>query len=92
MAEQTGASETKPKIGIQAQVVRVCVRCGAPGVYKSSADRDWDHVPGIQVSASDARIGQFVGETCPNCGAARSKPGRPKHVFKAKRGWLFGFG
>jgi hypothetical protein len=92
MAEQTSSSETKPKIGIQAQVIPTCGGCGAPGVYKSSADHAWDSVPGIQVSPGDVRMGQFVGEICPNCGAARSKPGRPKHVFKAKRGWLFGFG
>jgi hypothetical protein len=91
MTEQISISETKPKIGIQAQIIRACGRCGAPGVYKSSVDRGWDSVPGVQVDPGDVRIGQFVGEICPNCGAARSKPGRPKHVAKKKKGWLFGF-
>lgn len=85
-------SAIKPKIGIQAQVIKACGSCGAPGVYKSSADKDWDTVPGIQVNPGDLRLGQFVGEICPNCGSARSKPGRERQVFKAKRGWLFGFG
>ena len=88
-------SETKaalaPKIGIVAQVIKKCDNCNAPGVYQDAADPQWDCVPGVQVPRSDERYGKYVGETCPNCGEKRKKIGKPIHVFKAKRGWFFGF-
>jgi len=77
----------KPLIGIQGRVITACV-CGAPGVWKSKHDPDWQHVPGVLLPRSDERIGRWVGTTCPNCGRRRTAPEKPVVLMRGKPGWL----
>lgn len=49
---------------LEAEVIRACGNCGAGGKYHD--------VPDVNVGCFDpSRKGEYVGETCPNCGAER---------------------
>ena len=54
-------------------VMRACMGCGAPGVYKhhESILAGW---PGCYVEAGDERANQSVGDVCPNCHIRRPEP------------------
>lgn len=56
------------KQSLHANVIRACWNCGAPGF--------WHNTPGVNVGCyapeKVTRLGEdFVGTTCPNCGALR---------------------
>jgi hypothetical protein len=57
--------------GLSATVHLACEQCRAPGVYtdEPKIQMDW---PGCYVEPGDPRVGQSVGDRCPNCRASRS--------------------
>lgn len=62
---------------LEAEVIRACTNCGAPGFYHD--------VPDVNVGCFDpARKGRFVGDTCPNCHKARTPPEK-RGVIWSKR-------
>jgi hypothetical protein len=69
MSEQGENVELVRRQSLEAVVIKACA-CGAPGAYHSdpSIKASW---PGCWVEDLDPLNHQPVGETCPNCGAAR---------------------
>lgn len=72
---------------LEAEVIRACANCGAPGTYHD--------VPDVNVGCFDPlRRGQWVGEVCPNCGKDRTPPEKrgtiwSKHFYPASTpNWL----
>jgi hypothetical protein len=66
---------------LEAEVIRACRSCGAPGFYHD--------VPDVNLGCFDpSRKGQYVGEICPNCDSERARPERKgviwsKHFYPA---------
>ncbi len=56
---------------VEAIVLRACRYCGAPAVYKSSDDRNFDQWPGVLVPPDSPRVGEPIGRRCPNCQSTR---------------------
>lgn len=56
--------------GLSATVHLACEHCQAPGVYsdQSAIQAGW---PGCYVEPGDERVGQSVGDRCPNCHGSR---------------------
>lgn len=64
MIEQSSLVAAHRKQALYATVIKACGNCGAGGVYHN--------VEGVNVGCYDpSRLGQPVGDTCPNCGASR---------------------
>lgn len=65
---------------LAASVIPACGGCRAPGSYVSheSVRAGW---PGCYVEPDDERLGQRVGDECPNCGASRVGTERPLGVI-----------
>lgn len=70
MSDQNSGARTWRSQGLHATVHCACPHCQAPGVYTydESIRVGW---PGCYVDPVDDRVGQPVGDTCPNCEASR---------------------
>jgi hypothetical protein len=65
--------------------LHACPHCGAPGVYKNDAHNRM-HWPGI-VDAK--RVGQPVGNICPNCHKSRKSDSYHGEVASSMPLWLW---
>lgn len=64
MLDQSSLVPIHRKQALYATVIKACGNCGAGGVYHD--------VEGVNVGCYDpTRLGQPVGDACPNCGASR---------------------
>lgn len=70
MSEQSSDAASWREQGLTVAVHRACA-CGAPGIYHDLAWIQQDF-PSCWVASDDLRIGQPVGDTCPNCKASRA--------------------
>lgn len=66
--QKVNVNRTVRKQALYASVIRACRCCGAPGY--------WHNTPGVNVGCyAPEKVTQLgmdpVGNTCPNCGAAR---------------------
>lgn len=78
MSDMNSGARTWRSQGLHATVHCACPHCHAPGVFScdESIRTGWS---GCYVDPIDERVGQSVGETCPNCTKRRN----PKTLMKS---------
>lgn len=87
MSEINQSSRITRSQGLHATVHCACPHCQAPGVYtyEESVRVGW---PGCYVEPIDERVGQSVGDTCPNCSESR-KPAPGKEPLLKRLGEIW---